>query len=154
MVPERCERFRESISLGLDGMLSTFETALLERHLSRCPTCHAFAAVVTAQTQQLREAVLEQLPRPIAVAPANGMSRRRRVNGLVGAVAVAAAAALVALTTTAGHRAGTNSASAKPLFAVVPAQPTAGATFDVPRLRVVSPASADGPVRGYYGLPV
>ena len=152
MISEQCERFRESISLGLDGMLSAFETTLLDRHLTRCRACDAFAAGVTAQTQLLRAAVLEDPPLPVTVASA---PVRHRAAGLIGAIAVAAAAALLTLTPTAGQRSAVSSAitAGSPLLAVFPAQRGVDATFDVPRLRVVSPASADGPVHGDYGLP-
>jgi len=45
-------------------MLSTFEAALLDRHLRRCPSCRAFAASAACQTQLLRGAELEQPLRP------------------------------------------------------------------------------------------
>ena len=156
VVPEQCERFRESISLGLDGLLSTFETALLDRHLSRCPTCHTYAADVAAQTELLRSAAFEQPLRPVVVAPAAHTDLRRRAYAVAGAVAVAVAAALIAFTPVAGQRSATistNHATRGPLLAVFPASPTTNATFDVPRLRVVSPDLGDGPVRGYFGVP-
>jgi len=155
VIPERCERFRESISLGLDGLLSTFEAALLDRHLSRCPSCSAFAAAVSVQTELLRDAAFEQPARRVAVRPAARVARRR-ASGLVAAVAVAGLAALLGLTPTAGQNGGQRpaiAAAGQPLLAVFPADPSANATFEVPRLRVVSPAFADGAVRGYYGLP-
>ena len=155
MVPERCERFRESLSLGLDGMLSTFEAALLARHLDRCAECRAFSVAVTAETELLRTASLEHPSEPVVVQPAVGMRIRRRAAGVAGAAAVAAVAALMTLTPTGTQRSADTAAKIKtPLLEVVPAKPSAEATFEVPRLRVVSPASADGPVRGYYGLPV
>lgn len=155
MVPERCERFRESISRDVDGLLSTFEAVLLDRHVARCASCSAFAARVRAQTALLRSAPLERPTRPVIVAAAPAARLRRRAAAVGSAVAVAAAAALVALTPTAGrHESATATQSTKALLEVVPAKPNVEATFEVPRLRVVSPASADGPVRGYYGLPV
>ena len=155
MLPERCERFRESLSLGLDGMLSTFEAALLARHLDRCADCRAFSAAVTVETELLRSASLEYPSAPVVVQPAVGMRIRRRAAGVAGAAAVAAVAALMTLTPTGTQRnADANAGIKTPLLEVVPAKPSAEATFEVPRLRVVSPASADGPVRGYYGLPV
>jgi predicted anti-sigma-YlaC factor YlaD len=155
VVSERCERFRESLSLGLDGMLSTFEAALLARHLDRCAGCRAFSAAVAAQTELLRGAALEHPAEPVVVRPAAAVRFRRRAAGVAGAAAVAAMAALMTLTPTGTQRsAGTTPGVRTPLLEVVPAKPSAEATFEVPRLRVVSPASADGPVRGYYGLPV
>jgi predicted anti-sigma-YlaC factor YlaD len=155
MAQERCERFRESLSLGLDGMLSTFEAALLDRHLSQCPSCRAVGEAMTAQTQLLRAAMLEE-PRRTVTVPAFRETRvRRHATGLTGALAVAAAAAV--LTLAPGHHSsatGDRTTSGAPLLAVYAAQPSTDVNLNVPRLRVVSPASADGPVHGDYGLPV
>ena len=155
MVSERCERFRESISLGLDGMLSRFERALLERHLRSCPPCRAFAVDVRAQTAQLRAAPLETPPALARFAPQRSRTVRRRAAGFAGAVAVAAVAALVALTP-AGDQQNATVAHGSPnsaLLGVVPQTPSVNATFEVGRLHLVSAASADGAVRGYYGVP-
>jgi predicted anti-sigma-YlaC factor YlaD len=65
--PARCDRSREAISLRLDGVLSLFESALLERHLRKCADCSDFSAVAAAQTQLLRSAELEQPLRPVAI---------------------------------------------------------------------------------------
>ena len=157
MVPERCERFRESVSLGLDGALSAFESALLGRHLRRCPSCSDFAEAARIQTGMLRTAALETPSRPFFVeSPSRPRVARRQAASVVGALAFAAAAAVLVLTPS-GHQGGGTFASpgagTRPLFGVYAAQPTAEASFQVARLRVVSPAAADGPVRGYYGLP-
>ena len=152
MVSERCERFRESASLGLDGMLSTFESALLARHLDRCPSCAAFARAITVQTSLLRAAELDRPSQPVVVRPAASVRLRRRAAGFAGAAAVAAMAALMTLTPSGTHQEA--NVGKAPLLEVVPAKPSAEATFEVPRLKVVSPAAADGAVRGYYGLPV
>src|SRR5579885_1197309 len=135
-------------------MLSTFEAALLARHLDRCPDCRAFSVAVTAETELLRTAALEHPSQPDVVEPAVRRRIRRRAAGVAGAVAVAATAALMTLTPTGTHREASTPGVRTPLLEVVAAKPSAEATFEVPRLRVVSPASADGPVRGYYGLPV
>ena len=135
-------------------MLSTFEAALLERHLRRCGDCRAFAADVTSQTQLLRAAVLEEPSRAVTVVPSRQPQFRRHTAGVAAAALVATMAALLTLTSTGGHRTATSSGTGKPLLAVFPAQPRVDATFDVARLRVVSPASADGPVHGDYGIPV
>jgi len=154
VVPERCERFRESVSLGVDGMLSTFETALLDRHLVRCGPCRAFATAVRAQTTALRSAELDVPAVPVVVAAAARGHVGRRVGGAVAALAVAASAALIVLAPAAERHETPATQATKLLFKVVPERPNAEATFEVPRLKAVSPASADGPVRGYYGLPV
>jgi predicted anti-sigma-YlaC factor YlaD len=155
VVPERCERFRESVSLGLDGMLSRFERALLERHLRSCASCRAFAAEVRAQTARLRAAPLEVPPAFADIVPPRVRTLRHRAAGLAGAVAVAAMAALMALTPAGDqhHAVVANTSPNSELLAVVPEAPTANASFQVGRLRLVSAASADGAVRGYYGVP-
>ncbi|MGH3001756.1 MAG: zf-HC2 domain-containing protein [Gaiellaceae bacterium] len=155
VIPERCERSRESISLELDGMLSRFERALLERHLRSCASCRAFAVDVRAQTAQLRAAPLEAPPVLADIPPARVRTAGRRAAGFAGAVAVSVVAALISFAPVGDQRTAAmaqtppNSA----LLAVVPAAPTANATFEVGRLRLVSAASADGPVRGLYGVP-
>jgi predicted anti-sigma-YlaC factor YlaD len=151
VVSERCERFRESVSLGLDGLLSTFERALLARHLARCPSCQIFARAITGQTALVRNAELDPLCAPVVVRPPAGVRLRRRAAGVAGAAAVAAIAALMMLMPT-STRQEANVGTA-PLFKVVPEEPWAEATVELPRLRVVSPASADGPVHGLYGVP-
>jgi predicted anti-sigma-YlaC factor YlaD len=144
-------------------MLSRFEVALLDRHLRRCEPCRTFAAVTAAQTELLRNAPLERPETTAAVffldAAGARHRRRRHLLGAVGAVAAAASAAAFVLTPAGGgpgaatQQSAAGSGSGAPLLAVFAEQPTAAATFDVPRLRVVSPSSADGAVRGYYGVP-
>jgi hypothetical protein len=156
VVPERCDRFRESISLNLDGMLSTFERALLGRHLRGCAPCRAFSVEVTAQTARLRAAPLEASLVSVDIAPPRGRTVRRRAAGLAGAVAVAVLAALTSLTPAGDRNATVAASDTSPnsaLVTVIPAAPTANATFQVGRLRLVPSSSADGPVRGYYGVP-
>lgn len=135
-------------------MLSTFERALLQRHLRKCASCRAFAADVTANTEQLRAAPLAAAPRFAGVAPARSRLLRRRATGLVGAVAVGLVAALVSFTPAGDQRSTVSRTSPnEALLAVVPEAPSATSTVDVPRLRLVSASSADGAVRGYYGVP-
>lgn len=155
MVPERCERFRESVSLGLDGMLSRFERTLLDRHLRSCAGCRRFADELTAYTARLRVAPLEEAPRFAAELPSRARPVRRRAAGLAGSVAVAVVAALVSFAPAGDQRnaSAPGTASNSSLLKVVPESPTANASFDVPRLRLVSASYADGPVRGYYGVP-
>lgn len=159
MLPERCERSREAVSLHLDGMLSRFEYLLSERHIRRCAACSRFAAAVTHQTELLRRAPLEE-HRSAAAALLHGRPQRRRrgAAAIAGAIAATAVAAFLALAPSAGQRSDPTAAAAAagqgPLLMVFAAQPSPNAKFDVGRLRVVSPASADGPVHGYYGRPV
>ena len=87
--PKTCERAAELVSLELDGELSRFEHVLLARHLSRCATCAAYAADVTATTNALRSAPLEALPEPVSLPSV----RRRLVPRVVWNVAATAAIA-------------------------------------------------------------
>jgi predicted anti-sigma-YlaC factor YlaD len=153
VIPESCERFRSSVSLALDGMLSTFESRLLERHLETCASCEAFAADVSGQTLQLRAAPLELAPQLADIGLA-APRRARRVATFAAAGVAAAAAAVLSLTPShTTQQAVASPSTGRALLAVVPSQPTANRNFQLPRLELVSPASADGPVRGYYGVP-
>lgn len=158
LVPARCERSREWVSLRLDAQLSTFEAALLERHLRRCPSCRAFAARATMQTQLLRGAALEQPSRPVVVPARPGHAAgRKAMPALASALVAAAAAAALVLVPAPGGSGSGATASPVPsnlaLF-VVTAKPDPTANVEVPRLRVVPATIADGPVHGNYSLPV
>ena len=154
VIPVRCERSREWASLRLDGMLSIFESALLDRHLRRCADCRGFAAAVSAQTQLLRNAELEEPGRRFE-APARRSHRRRSAAGAALAAGVAAVAAVFAVTPGAGHQGTPESVRVNsPVFVVVPAKPKPNSTIEVPRLTVQPASIADGPVRGaYFNLP-
>jgi predicted anti-sigma-YlaC factor YlaD len=157
--PARCDRSRESISLRLDGALSTFEAALLDRHLRRCADCRSFAADVDAQTAMLRAAALE-LPEHGVVVPAQRARKvRRSAVGAFGAVAAAAAAALAivsaagndgsqGLAATGGERVG------KPVLVVVAARPSLSVEETVPRLTMQPASVADGPLHTLFSIPV
>jgi anti-sigma factor RsiW len=156
LIPARCERSREWASLRLDGQLSTFESALLDRHLRRCPACRAFAEGVTEQTQLLRSAPLEEPLRGVTLPERTSRPVRRGAAGALGALVAAAAAAAVLFSpsaptpsaTTAGDR-----ASNAPQLFVFAARPNPTANVDVPRLRYEPASIADGPTHGIYGLP-
>ena len=160
MRPARCDRSREAISLRLDGVLSLFETALLDRHLRRCADCCAFAAGAAAQTQLLRSAELEQPLRPIALPAGRRRPVRRVAAGALTAAASIAAAAAVTLSP--GGNAGQGSAvsatpqieTAAPVLVVVAANPTLGVGETVPRLTMQPASVADGPVHGLFNTPV
>jgi len=158
--PARCDRSREAISLRLDGVLSLFESALLDRHLRRCADCFDFAAGAAAQTQLLRSAELEQLLRPIAI-PAGRRRPVRRVaaGALTAAASVAAAAAVTLSPGGAKNDGATLSASSRiqtgaPVLVVVAANPSIGANETVPRLTMQPASVADGPVHGLFNTPV
>jgi predicted anti-sigma-YlaC factor YlaD len=86
----RCDRAREYASLRLDGELSDFESALLDSHIERCPSCRAFADDLVGVTDRLRTAPLEQPSIAIALP-------RRRYAALRGFQVSAAAAAIVSV---------------------------------------------------------
>jgi predicted anti-sigma-YlaC factor YlaD len=93
MGPE-CDRARARVSLRLDDELSAHEAVLLERHLSRCLPCAAFAREAGEYTELLRAAPLE--PAPPFVLPRRSAAMRLSVR-VGAAVGSTAAAALVAV---------------------------------------------------------
>jgi anti-sigma factor RsiW len=154
VIPARCERSRQSISLRLDGQLSMFEGALLDRHLRGCSSCRAFAQGLTAQTSLLRGALLEQLESPVDVPE----GRRRPVRAAAVTVLGAFAAAAAAITLVGGHNPAPGSRTSQSLSAGprrvlvdVAAQP--GADGLVPRTTHASEVDPDA-VRGVFSLPV
>lgn len=86
-----CDRFREQVSLSLDGELSQLEHRMLDAHLLRCASCSAFADDVRSFTADLRAAPLERPRRRIVV------QRPRRIATARLQIGVAAAFALAAL---------------------------------------------------------
>ncbi|HKH30739.1 MAG TPA: zf-HC2 domain-containing protein [Gaiellaceae bacterium] len=86
----RCDRAREYASLRLDGELSDFESALLDSHIERCPSCRAFAEDLVGVTERLRT---EPLERPLIVLTLP----QRRFAALRTMQASAAAAAVVSV---------------------------------------------------------
>jgi anti-sigma factor RsiW len=87
-----CDRARAWTSRRSDGELSEFECALLDAHLTRCPSCATFAADVSSITDALRAEPLVQLARPVDIAV-----RRRRSYRLPTTAAASAAAVIVTL---------------------------------------------------------
>lgn len=151
VIPVRCERSREWASLRLDGMLSFFESALLDRHLRRCADCRSFAAALSAHTHLLRSAELEEPARRVEIA-GRRINRRRSAAGAA-LVAVVAAAAAVFAVSPARHGNGTPESVRVvngPVFVVVPGRPTPDKNVEVPRLTVQPASIADGPTRGAY----
>ncbi len=88
-LPAVCERTAQYVSLDLDGELSRFERALLDRHLRTCKRCAAYAVAVVELTTCLRAAPLEPISAPIVV------TRPGRRVGLVVQRTVAATAVAV-----------------------------------------------------------
>jgi predicted anti-sigma-YlaC factor YlaD len=89
-----CERVRSSISLEIDGELSELERRRVLAHLERCPECRAFETDVTAFTDELRSAPLEELDHPLVVRRPRRVSFARIQVGVAAAVAVVAVGAL------------------------------------------------------------
>jgi predicted anti-sigma-YlaC factor YlaD len=157
--PARCDRSREAISLRLDGAVSLFESALLDRHLRRCADCREFAADAAGLTQLLRAAELEQPLRPVVVPAGRRRGVRRVAAGALTAAASIAAAA--AMTLSSGNEVTKGVASATPQFetgapvpVVVAAHPTPSDRDTVPRLTMQPASVADGPVHGLFNTPV
>jgi predicted anti-sigma-YlaC factor YlaD len=152
MIPARCERSRQSISLRLDGQLSLFESALLERHLRNCPSCRAFAADVVDETRLLRAAPLELPEHRLELAlPVRRQPIRAVAVTLAGAVA-AAAAALV-LVAPGGAPSESASRLTGPHQRVLVDVATQWQT-GVPQTTSVSTAGSGDEVRGVFSLPV
>ncbi len=141
-------------------MLSTFESALLDRHLRGCPDCRSFASGAEQQTLMLRAAALEQPTRPVSLPSGPQRAVPRRIVGVLSACLVASAAAAVlvwpgARTGGSGQETlGSRSRIGAPVMVVVPAHPTTNVNVVVPRLRLKPASVADGPVHGYFGAQV
>jgi predicted anti-sigma-YlaC factor YlaD len=142
-------------------VLSSFETALLERHLRRCADCRSFEADVISHTSMLRAALLEEPERRVVIPARRAATVRRSAIGAFGAVAAAAAAALALFSTGAGDRAGTTVAASraasrvgKPVLVVVPARPSLSVDETVPRLTMQPASIADGPLHTFFSIPV
>ena len=91
---ELCRRSVEYISRDLDGDLAEFERAMLRAHVAWCEPCRGVQERMTEQTAALRSAVLEPIPRPIALP-----STRRFPAFRFTAPAAAAAVAVAGLVT-------------------------------------------------------
>lgn len=85
-----CDRFREQVSLSLDGELSQLEQRMLEAHLARCADCDAFADDVRSFTEGLRAAPLERSRRPVVVERPRRLTTARIQIGVAAAFAFAA----------------------------------------------------------------
>ena len=138
-------------------MLSTFESALLDRHLRSCPDCSSFAVDAQEQTRLLRSALLEQPTRPVVVSESEHGGPRRAAGVLSACLVVAAAAAV--LVWPGARTGGSGQAFAgrvgAPVLVTYTADPsTANSHIEVPRLKLQPASIADGPVHGYFSTPV
>ena len=138
-------------------MLSTFESALLDRHLRSCPNCSSFAIDAQEQTRLLRSALLEQPTRPVVVSESERGGPRRAAGVLSACLVVAAAAAVLVWP---GDRTGGSGHAfagrvGAPVLVTYTADPsTANSHIEVPRLKLQPASIADGPVHGYFSTPV
>jgi ferric-dicitrate binding protein FerR (iron transport regulator) len=109
-----CERARSWASLRADGELSELESALLDAHLCRCPSCGAFARGTGEIAVALRAAALERPPAPVAIRALPARRTGLRALQVVAAVAVVVGAGVVAAVTGPAGR----PAAAKPVAMV------------------------------------
>lgn len=149
---ESCDRYRTYASLRLDDQLSRFEQALLDRHLETCAACQVFAADIAEQAHLLRASELVQ-PALSFNPKKPGRAHPARVVGAALALAAAAAVVLPFVTSVGPAGQGSNAeASSTPLLQAYLATPTASASLQVPRVRLVPASMLDGPVRGSHGI--
>lgn len=149
-----CDRARFWVSLQLDGVLSEFESAMLEQHVGRCADCKAFKVDATAQAALLRTASLERVTVPVEL-PARPQPLRHALAGL-GTLAASVAAAAISLHVMTGSHGSTSAAHAGPV-----ARPAALAvlvvdanTLGARRESAGEPKASDSSiVRGTFGLP-
>jgi predicted anti-sigma-YlaC factor YlaD len=92
----RCDRAREYASLRLDGELSDFESALLDSHIERCPSCRAFAEDLGGVTERLRTASLAK-PLIVLTLPQRRFAALRTMQASAAAAAVVSVVGIGAL---------------------------------------------------------
>jgi hypothetical protein len=91
-----CDRARAWASLRADSELSELESALLDAHLGRCPSCRTFALETVKVTSMLRAARLER-PAPLVVVAARQAPRTGlRALQVAAAVSVVVTAGVIA----------------------------------------------------------
>jgi hypothetical protein len=138
-------------------MLSSFEAALLDRHLRGCASCHSFAVAAAQQTALLRAAELEVPARRVVVPAVARVHRRRAVAAMALSACVASLAAALMFVpggqrTTGASR--TTAARGGPMLVSYAATPSLSTpSIEVPRLSVKPASYADGPVRGIFSVP-
>jgi predicted anti-sigma-YlaC factor YlaD len=138
-------------------MLSSFEAALLDRHLRGCVSCRSFAVAAGQQTTLLRAAELEVPARRVIVPAAPRVHRRRAVAAMALSACVASLAAALLFVpggqqTTRALR--TTAARGAPVLVSYTASPSPSSpSIEVPRLSVRPASYADGPVRGIFSVP-
>ncbi len=106
-----CDRFREQVSLSLDGELSQLERRMLDAHLARCASCAAFSDDLGRFTEDLRRAPFERPRNPIVVQRPRRVALARLQVGVAAAFALAALGLGTQLSTQGSHPQLTNSDS-------------------------------------------
>jgi predicted anti-sigma-YlaC factor YlaD len=138
-------------------MLSSFEAALLDRHLRGCVSCRSFGVAAAQQTALLRAAELEAPARRVIVPAAPRVHRRRAVAAMAFSVCVASLAAALMLVPGGQRTTGalrTTAARGAPMLVSYAATPSLSSpSIEVPRLSVKPASYADGPVRGIFSVP-
>ena len=100
----RCEPARQLASIRLDGELSDLEAAILDRHLSSCPSCREWAREVGETSKALREAPLERPSRSLVPAPARRRIPWKVVMAAAVVVVTAALASVLGVVLSGGSR--------------------------------------------------
>jgi predicted anti-sigma-YlaC factor YlaD len=138
-------------------MLSSFEAALLDRHLRGCASCGSFAVAAAQQTALLRAAELEVPARRVIVPAAPRIQRRRLVAAMALSACVASLAAALMFVPGGQQTTGalrTTAARGAPMLVSYAATPSLSTpSVEVPRLSVQPASYADGPVRGIFSVP-
>lgn len=132
-----CNRARAWTSLRLDGELSPLEEELLERHLTACDDCRAFANDVRRVTDVMRLTPAERPSRWVTI-PARsvrGLPQRRRRTAIAAAAAIALGAVVGSIVE--GPRSTEPPASPSQVSLIDP-----GDVRDFPRAKVPAPAPA------------
>lgn len=89
-----CDRARAWAAIAPDRELAELERKLLDRHLTSCGSCRAFAVEVAVVTELIRRDELAPLPRPI---PVPSWRRHSTIPRRAGSLAAAAAVAVMAV---------------------------------------------------------
>ncbi|MCZ7588026.1 MAG: zf-HC2 domain-containing protein [Gaiella sp.] len=123
MSTRRCDRTRALISQRLDDAISEMEARAIARHTAGCAACRAFEAQSGWLAEQLRTAPLDELPRPVVVAPVRA---RRLPSRALGNVASIAAMVVVAV---GGWAVGFNASTEAPEDFAAPASTSPNSVF-------------------------
>jgi anti-sigma factor RsiW len=146
LMPVRCARASELVSLRLDDEASEFELAMLEAHLAACPACEARARSLEAIAGYVRLARLEPSSRPVTL-PRRGVSH---LTTLSFASAAAASVLTIAAITLAGALGRTTQSAEVPLVFLPTVDRVSNA--DLVQLRVLRRAQLHLPSAALNGV--